>query len=69
MVDEISNKVETEPDFIAIKRYGNSLAALGTRYTHGAPDYIIAKALNITEEEVEIRYQKIIALLRAEMGI
>jgi hypothetical protein len=69
MTQDVQNMLETLPDYIAVKRYGNSITALEKRYPEGAPAHIIAQALNITEEEVEIRYQKIISVLRAQMGV
>jgi len=65
----VKHMVETDLDFVAIKRYGFSLTALEERYPDGAPDHIIAKALVIAEEDVEKRYQQIILDLRAEMGV
>jgi|WetSurMetagenome_2_1015567.scaffolds.fasta_scaffold44533_4 hypothetical protein len=60
--------VETIPDFVATKRYGNSLAALKKRYPEECPTHIIAQALEIPEEQVEMRYQQVVANLKALMG-
>lgn len=69
MAPDVKNMLETNPDYIAIKRYKNSLTILENRYPDGAPDHIIAKALLISEEEVEKRYQEIVALLRQYVGV
>ena len=68
-MQDVNHKLETDPDFIAIKRYKNSLAALEERYQNSIPDHVIALALNLTEAEVEERYQKIISCIRGEMGV
>jgi hypothetical protein len=65
MTQDVQDMLATLPDYIAIKRYNNSIAALEKRYPEGAPTHVIARALEIPEEEVEIRYQKIISVLRA----
>jgi hypothetical protein len=62
-------KITQDPDFIAIKRYSNNISALVKRYPEGCPIHIIAQALEITEEEVEIRYQQIISCLRTLIGV
>lgn len=62
-------KLNEDPDWIAIKRYSNSLKVLEKRYPDGCPDHIIAQALGITETEVEEHYQKIVACLRLGIGV
>jgi hypothetical protein len=69
MTQDVQKILEESPDFINIKRYGNSLAKLEVRYPGGCPDHIIAKALGLTEEQTETRYQQIVACLRSEMGV
>ena len=64
-----TQKILEDPNFVAIKRYGNDLSALIKRYPEGCPIHIIAQALEITEEEVEIRYQQIISCLRTLIGV
>jgi hypothetical protein len=66
-IDE--NRIKTDTDYVAIKRYGYSLQKLVTRYEDGCPTHIIAKALFLTEEQVEQRYQQIVLLLRKQMGV
>jgi hypothetical protein len=66
---EVKQLLEQDPDYIAIKRYGNSLAALEKRYLDSIPTRIIAAALEMTEEQVEEEYQKIISCIRSNMGV
>lgn len=61
--------IETDPDYIASKRFDYSLNKLLERYPDGCPDRIIATALMIDEEEVEILYQNIVLKLRSIMGV
>lgn len=58
----------TDPDFVCMKRFGFSLRRLIERYPEGAPDSVIAQALNISESEVERRYQSIVQVLRESVG-
>lgn len=61
--------IRTDPDFIAIRRYGYSLAKLEARYPDGAPDHIIATALCMSQEELSEEYQTIIEKLRKTMKV
>lgn len=66
---DIQLRLETEPDFIALKRFDFSLKELEKRYPDGCPDHIIAAALNLTEEEVQTHHNRIVQELRAKMGV
>ena len=68
-MQDVKQMMEQNPDYIAIKRYCNSLAALEKRYPDNIPSHIVALALNLTEEQVEEEYQKIISCIRANMGL
>lgn len=65
---DIATMLETIPDFIAIKRFDYSLAKLEERYPDGAPDRVIAAALQISEDEVGARYARIVSQLRTDLG-
>lgn len=58
------NKIMEDPDYIDIKRFDFSLKKLLERYPDGCPNRIIAKALDISEEEVEAKYEEIVQKLR-----
>ena len=68
-MQDVKQMLEEVPDYIAIKRYGNSLTALQKRYPDNIPSHIVALALELTEEAVEQRYQEIVTDLRTQMGI
>lgn len=57
--------VSSDPDYIALARYDNSLTKLLERYPDGCPDHVAAKALGLTEEEYQARYEAIVARIRA----
>ena len=67
-MDDTLRKIEEDPDFINLKRYGYSLKRVLERYPDGAPENLIAQALCMTEDEVEGAYMDIVEVLRAEMG-
>lgn len=67
--EEQKRMIEEDSDYIASKRFDNSLAKLMDRYPDGCPDRIIATALMMEEGEVEKRYQVIVLKLRKSMGI
>ena len=68
-MEDIQKRLETEEDFINLRRYGFSLKVLLDKYPNGCPDHIIAAALNLTEDELEIHHQKIISCLRHQMVV
>jgi hypothetical protein len=61
--------LETEPDFVCLKRHYNSIRKLEQRYVEGCPDHIIAQAFGMTEEELETKYLEIVTRLRKMMGV
>lgn len=66
--DELQRKLYLKKNFIALKRFDYSLAKLLKRYPDGVPDEVIANALSITVEEVEMIYQDIIDRLSARIN-
>jgi hypothetical protein len=70
----IRQKIDTDPDYIATKRYGNSLKRLLERYPNGVGDdekgiKIMAQALKMTEEEVRASLAVLVKGLRRRMGV
>lgn len=63
-IEEIKNRIENDEDFINIKRFDYSLKKLLERYPEGAPVSVMAQALMIPEEELEVMYQNILSKLR-----
>lgn len=61
----MDNRLNTDPDFILLARFDNSLAKAMERYPDGAPDHVIARALGMTEPELERCYRSIVVKLRA----
>lgn len=66
--------VETDPDFVAIKRFDYSLKKLMAKYPpdkhpDGVPTKIVAQALMITEDEVEELYESVILKLRQALKV
>ena len=68
-VDEIRTRIQTEPDFINLKRFEYSLEKVLERYPEGAPPRLIAQALLMTEEEGEELYQRTVLKLRDVMKV
>lgn len=64
-------KIQTDPDFVNARRFGNSLTALEERYKDedGCPDHVIASALMIPEGELETEMARIVLKLRGLMGV
>ena len=65
--EKILEKIHKDENFINLKRFDYSLNQLLKRYPDGAPNKVIALALDIPEEEVENIYKKIIENLREKM--
>lgn len=60
-------KIETMPDFVAVRRAGYSLHSLERRYPDGIPDKVIAAALKTTVDDVRVRWERIVHQLRQKM--
>lgn len=72
--DRVSKEIEesmidTDPDYIASKRFDYSLGKLLERYPDGCPDRVIAAVLLIEEREVEQYYTRIVEKLRRMMKV
>ena len=68
-VDEIRSRIETEPDFVNLKRFDFSLEKVLEKYPEGAPPRLVAQALLMTEEEVEELFQETVVKLREVMKV
>lgn len=66
---EIKRRIQEDPDFVFLKRFDYSLQKLLERYPEGCPERIIANALMLTEEDIDILYDKLVIKLRNSMGI
>lgn len=66
---DLPRLVHEDPEFVAIRRFGYSMANLMERYPEGCPDHVIAQALLITEMEVSGAYQGLVLKLRGLMSV
>ncbi len=66
---DVADMINTDLEFIAIKRFDYSLTKFEERYPDGAPDHIIAAGLQIPEEDVEKLHQESVELLRAQLKV
>jgi hypothetical protein len=62
--NEARERIAVEPDFIFLKRFDFSLAALVEKHPGGVSDRVIAAALMVTEDDVKDIYESIILKLR-----
>lgn len=67
--EEIRFQVNNNPDFIALSSFEYSLDKLLNKYPDGVPMKVIARALAMTEEQVEALYKRAIDKLRVGMRI
>jgi hypothetical protein len=67
---EAQRLVHEDEDFVHLRRFEFSLEKVTARYDDagGAPDHVIAAGLMITEDDVQVRYEEIVARLRMLMG-
>jgi hypothetical protein len=67
---ELKDKVDNEPDFVNLKRYNYSLERLLERYQDSPiPDRVVAQALNLTEQELNEQFARLVTKLRDRMGV
>ena len=67
--NEVRERIETDQDFILLKRFEFSLSKLLEKHPDGVPNRVIASALMLTEEDVEDIYEDIILKLREFMKV
>jgi hypothetical protein len=67
--EEIRAKLDSDPDFVFMKRFGNSIAQLEERYPQGCPDHIAAQALCLEVDQFHLWYEGIVAKLQELMGV
>jgi len=66
---EAKHLINTDPDFVYMKRFEYSLKKLMERYPDGAPTKIIAQAMMMTEDEVEELYEAVIVKMRQALKV
>lgn len=66
---EIAQLLEEDEDYVALPRYGHSLTAVIARYPDGAPLHVVARALQMTEDEAEELEQAVVAKMRLLMRV
>jgi DNA-binding NarL/FixJ family response regulator len=71
MSDEINiqEKLDTDEDFIDLKRFDYSIRKALERYPDGLPDKLIAQGLCVSEATLEQHYQAIVIKLRKKMKV
>lgn len=62
------DRIETEPDFILLKRFDYSLEKALAKHPEGLPDHLVAQALGKTTAWVTRRYKTIVERLREAVG-
>lgn len=67
--EQMRKRINTDPDFVALKRFDFSLEKVIEKHPNGVPNKLIAAALLMTEEEVEDLYEKVVAKLRVHLGV
>lgn len=70
LTDEAKKKIEGEEDFVYLPRFNFSISKALERYPEGLPtNKLIAQALLVTEDEVEVLYKKAVRHLRRLMKV
>lgn len=57
-------KIHQDPDWVNLKRYGNSLETLLVKFSDGVPDKIICNALMIDESTLQDIWETIVNKLK-----
>ncbi len=69
MTEEKKRKINEEEDYIDYPKFKNSIKKLIDKYPDGVENDVIAKVLNLTEEEVEKTYAGAIKKLQDSLGV
>lgn len=66
--EEALRRINEDPDFICVKRYGYSLKELLEKFPEGTPDKLIARALLIPEEQFGEVWEDLLNRLRSKIS-
>jgi hypothetical protein len=69
MSEEKKHKILNDEDYIDYPKFKNSLKKLIEKYPNGVDNETIAKALMMTEEEIEDTYQSAINKIKESLGV
>lgn len=61
-------RIDSDPDFILSPKHGNSLKRFMDDYPDGAPDGVICRALDMSQETLQDTFESAIVKLRRAMG-
>lgn len=67
--EQLNLMVRTDPDFVALSRYGCSLKKVMSRFPNGVEALMAAQALNMPIEEFEELINIAILKLRDRLGV
>lgn len=62
-------RIDTDPDYIALKRFDYSLQKALERYPDGLPAPLVAQALDTSESGVQAEYTILVARIREALGV
>lgn len=69
-VADALEKLRTDPDFVLLKRFDNSLAKVEAAFPDGnVPEHVAAGCLGMTEDEAGEAYARLIEKLRKLMRV
>lgn len=62
--NETKRRLDGDPDFVDLPKFGFSLARALKRYPDGLPEEMIGEALGQTAQQVRGEYDRVVAKLR-----
>jgi hypothetical protein len=66
---DLLERIKTDPDFVLLKRFDNSLAKVEAAFPDGVPEHVANACFGMTEDEARETYVRLIAKLRTMMGV
>jgi len=69
MNQDIKMLIESDENYIGLKRFDYNINKALERYPSGAPNHIISGALMIPEDQIDFVYNGIVEKLRILMGV
>lgn len=68
-LEQILDLLKNDEDWIFSRRHGFSATKLAKRYPDGVPAKVISEVLQISEEELEAHYERIVQELQVLMKV
>lgn len=66
---DLRQRIDTERDFVALPRYGNSIQRVIDKFPNGVPEHLTARALRMSPRQLQMLWGRILRKLRVVLDV